>query len=112
MKNKPNWESLILNTGYAEKMSDLTDYQLNYLKEIKKSFPKIEKIAYEEAQKVLNEFYGDLNPLAEIGLNGLNLPEDNSETWELYFESYEEDKYLIPIIIFDGVKISGTTYIN
>lgn len=112
LKNEPDWEYLILNTGYTEKISDLTDYQLKYLEKIKKDFKRIEKDAYLEAQRVLDEFYGDTNPLDEIDLNGLNLPEDNSETWELYFESYEEDKYLIPIIIFDGMKISGTTFVN
>ena len=112
LKNDPDWEHLILNTGYTEKMSDLTDYQLEYLEKIKKDFKTIEKDAYLEAQKVLNEFYGDTNPLDEIDLYGLNLPEDNSKTWELYFESSGENKYLIPIIILEGMKISGTSSIN
>ena len=112
VKHEPNWEYLILNTGYTENMTDLTDYQLKYLEKIKQDFKTVEKDAYLEAQKVFNDFYGDQNPLDEIDLSGLNLPKDNSETWELYFESYGEEKYLIAIVIFDGLTIKGTTFVN
>jgi len=112
MKNDEKWNKLILSTGYTKDISDLSAYQLAYLQKIKTNFSKIEDMAYSEAQKILNEFYGDDNPLHEIDLKGLNLPEDDTNVWELYFESIGDGKYLIPIVIFTEFEITGRTYVN
>ena len=112
-KNKDQyWHQLILSTGYTNSIKDLSKYQLDFLEKIKTNFPKIEQQAYKAAKEELDSFYGDDNPISTIDLNGLNLPEDTTNIWELYFECYGEDKYLIPIVIFKNFEIQGTTSVN
>lgn len=117
-KDAPDWEMLLLETGYIESLSDVTEYQLSFLDEVKSNYNTIETEAYLEAQKMLNVFYEDHNPIEEIFLSGLTIPENKTaKVWELYFESLGVDengneKSLMPIIMFKGTKIIGTTSVH
>lgn len=111
-KSDAYFNALILATGYVENLSDLSSYQKNYLTEIKGRFNELEKEVLSYSITVFDDWYGDQNPISELKISGLNLPSDNSNTWELYVESYGEDKYLVVIVILDQWKIEDYTVVD
>lgn len=111
-RKKQEWEQLILNTGYVEDISSLSENQLQYLEKIKKKSDSLEEKSILKAKEVFDSFYQDNNAIEELYLNGLNLPKYGSDIWEFYYESYDENKYLIAIIVFKKFDIIDTSYIN
>jgi hypothetical protein len=111
------WHTLILSTGHIDSISDLSPYQVNYLEKIRSKYPEIKSKLFSKAKRILDEYYQDRTELQEIELSGLNLPDEGSEVWELYFECTGKDKngdekYFVPIVILEEFEITGESGVS
>jgi hypothetical protein len=111
-QDKYDWGSLLLTTGYVNDVKELSDFQSSQLELIKFNFPKIEALAFDQAQKVYADFYNDSILSDSLYVSGVHIFNDTTEIIEFYFQSENIDRTLVPVILFKKFKLLGTTYID
>ncbi|MFT7158318.1 MAG: PBP1b-binding outer membrane lipoprotein LpoB [Parvicella sp.] len=110
--NKYDWQSLVLSTGYVDDIQELSEFQNSQLELIKYNFPKIESLAFSQANKIYSEYYGDSVQSDAFNVSGVHIFNDTTEIIEFYFKSTNVDRTLTPVVLFKKFKLLGTTYIN